>query len=418
VSSSQQAAFRRFVVGLTATVLICMALVALFNWWVNPYRLFQSSPPSALTEIKVRPESNIATIKLLNAIDRRPEVVIFGNSRADVGLDPAHPALVRLGQPVYSLAVPGQGILDVLANFRTMLRETDVQTAIIGVDFIDFVVDAQPVAALAKGDSIETTRLGLLERFRALLTITGLQDSIRTLFSARASLPATLRNDGFNPMLDYQVMAARSGYRAMFTQRFQEMEKRLDQARLGLTPEGAIDSAEMAALREIFQLAAAHDVRLVVFTYPYHADYLMLYRRLGLQGPLEAWKRFLVAADADTTRAYPDAPRAVFWDFATYSRYATLPVPDTAKDEAARWYWEAGHFKKELGDVMLSTMLAPLGSSVNDDSFGSTLQPDNIDAWLSQQRDLADRHAATVEASEASRYLCCRSSNRTATAHP
>jgi hypothetical protein len=418
VSSSQQAAFRRFIVGLTATVLICVALVALFNWWVNPYRLFQSSPPSGLTDIKIRPESNIATIKLLNAIDQRPKVVIFGNSRADVGLDPTHPALVRLGKPVYNLAVPGQGILGVLANFRTMLRETDVQTAIIGVDFIDFVVDAQPVAALAKGDLIETTRLGLLEQFRALFTITGLQDSVRTLLSARETLPATLRNDGFNPMLDYQDMAARSGYRAMFTQRFQETEKRLLQARLGLTPKDATDSAEMAALREIFELAAENDVRLIIFTYPYHADYLMLYRKLGLQDPLEAWKRSLVVAAADAARAHPGKQRPVVSDFATFSRYATLPVPDTAKDEAARWYWEAGHFKKELGDVMLATMLAPPGSSVNDDSFGSLLQPDNIDAWLSQQRDLASRHTATVEASDDSRYLCCRSDNRTATAHP
>ena len=368
--SREQAAFRRFVAGLIATVLICVALVALFNWWVNPYRLFQSSPPSSLTNVKVRPESNIATIKLLNAIDQRPEVVVLGNSRADVGLDPAHPALARLGQPVYNLAVPGQGILGVLANFRTILRESEVKTAIIGVDFIDFVVDAQPVSALAKGDPIETGRLGLVERFRALLTITGLQDSIRTLFSARASLPATLRDDGFNPMLDYQAMAARSGYRAMFTQRFQETEKRLEKARLGLTARDAADSAEMAALREILRLAAEHNVRLIVFTYPYHADYLMLYRKVGLQDPLETWKRNLVAAAADTARAHPGAPRVIVWDFATFSRYSTLPVPDTAEDEAARWYWEAGHFKKELGDLMLLAMLAPPGSSVSDRSFG------------------------------------------------
>jgi hypothetical protein len=121
---------------------------------------------------------------------------------------------------------------------------------------------------------------------------------------------------------------------------------------------------------------------------------------------------------ADAEQVHPGAPQSVIWDFATFSPYATLPVPDTANDEAAHWYWEAGHFKKELGDVMLATMLAPPGSSVNDDSFGSLLQPDNIDAWLSQQRDLASRHTATVEASDDSRYLCCRSDNRTATAHP
>ena len=405
-------------IGLTVTVTISLGLVALFNWWANPYRLFQSSPSSSMTSVKVRPEANIATIKLLNAIDQRPKVVILGNSRADVGLDPAHPALTRLGGPVYNLAVPGQGILGVLANFRTILRESDVSTVIIGVDFVDFVVDAQPVSALTKGDPVETTSLGLVERFRALLTITGLQDSIRTLLCAHETLPATLRKDGFNPMLDYQAMAARSGYRAMFTQRFQETEKRLAQARLGLAPEGAIDSAEMAALREIFQLAAAHDVRLIVFTYPYHADYLMLYHKLGLQDALEAWKRNLVAAAADAEHAHPGAPRSVIWDFATFSPYATLPVPDTANDEAAHWYWEAGHFKKELGDVMLSMMFSEPQLELTGTAFGMPLQPESVDAWLEHQREFANRHVETVEAGAASRYLCCKAGGSANQGHP
>jgi hypothetical protein len=144
----------------------------------------------------------------------------------------------------------------------------------------------------------------------------------------------------------------------------------------------------------------------------------MLHHKLGLQDALGGWKRSLVAAAADTTHAYPGAPRPVVWDFAAYSRHATLPVPDTAKDEAARWYWEAGHFKKELGDVMLATMFAPPGSKVSDESFAAQMEPETIETWLARQRDLGKDHTATVESSEASRYLCCGSGARAAAAQP
>ncbi len=52
-----------------------------------------------------------------------------------------------------------------------------------------------------------------------------------------------------------------------------------------------------------------------------------------------------------------------------------------------RWYWEASHYKVELGDVVLARVLAgePPGADVGA-HFGALLDPANIDAHLAQDR--------------------------------
>jgi 6,7-dimethyl-8-ribityllumazine synthase len=59
-----------------------------------------------------------------------------------------------------------------------------------------------------------------------------------------------------------------------------------------------------------------------------------------------------------------------------------------------RWYWEAGHFKKELGDLVLDKLFdysnrestVPVG-------FGVLLTPSNIEARLADIRVERERYA-------------------------
>jgi hypothetical protein len=53
-------------------------------------------------------------------------------------------------------------------------------------------------------------------------------------------------------------------------------------------------------------------------------------------------------------------------------------------------YWEAGHFKKALGDLVLTRVL---GADAMDDDFGVRLNTRNESAVLERQRQLADEHA-------------------------
>ena len=86
----------------------------------------------------------------------------------------------------------------------------------------------------------------------------------------------------------------------------------------------------------------------------------------------EDWKRELVRR-VDAARGTMDVE---LWDFTGFSPYADerVPRPGDTRTEL-QWYWEAGHFKKSLGDQMLVNMfggqtkaMSALGSPADRDA--------------------------------------------------
>jgi hypothetical protein len=385
---------RRFVVflrGFLLTLASVMAATAWFNWRVDPYRLFSAGESARPDSIKIRPEANVAAVKLLNAISAQPDVLILGNSRADVGLDPGNSRLSALGAQAYNLAVPGQSIVDQTRAFVSLVERSRVRVVLVGLDFQDFIINARPVATGDRWDALDPESLRLREQAKALLTTAATRDSILTLRLPHQRYPRTLRADGFNPMLDYVGVAERSGYAVMFAQRLGETAAMYAGAKLGLFPAGENDSVEFAALRRLLRAARRHDVRVVLTTYPYHAQYLVLFRELGLWPEFERWKRLLVQTIERESMHAPDSPTAELWDFAAFSPYASLPIARYAKDGAGQWYWEAGHFKKELGDLMLNEMFPPAVPDGIGPTIGTPLTSRNLDSWCADQRISADR---------------------------
>ena len=67
-----------------------------------------------------------------------------------------------------------------------------------------------------------------------------------------------------------------------------------------------------------------------------------------------------------------------------------MPAPSDTTTEM-RWYWEAGHFKKALGDALLAQMFDASGSGA---PWGRHLTTANIDAELQAQRTARDDYAS------------------------
>lgn len=359
-----------------------LAVVALFNYWVDAYRLFDLLPEARIAAVKVRPESNIAAIKLLNAVRADPTAVILGNSRADIGFRPDHPSWAGHRGRVYNLAVPGAGIQRVRDDFEAISRSGNVRLAVLALDFQDFVLNSERVGARPVPQPTDIDALLRLERFRALLTLTGLSDSLSTLRAATQPTVATLDSDGLNPLRDYVAIAEQEGYPAMFSQRLSETANAFVRARRGIYPPGEHDSAEFAALRDTLRLADQRNVELRVITYPYHAQYLVLFERLGLWPELERWKRAVIETVTDSR--YRNSVR--FWDFTVFNDASRTSIVDDDVDPSAapHWYWEAGHFKPSLGDRVLAQVL---GDSSDSAVIGRELTSTTLDEWLAFQRE-------------------------------
>lgn len=385
--------FARYLRGFLAALLAAMAAVASLNLSADPYWLFSLVGAAERATVKIRPEGNVASVKLLNAVAAQPDVLILGNSRADVGFDPANPALAALGTRRYNLAVPGQSIAAQAAAFDALAERSAIRTVVLGIDFQDFVINAAPADDAGESDTPDLDGLRRRERAKALFTMAGTRDSILTLALPQMSYPRTIRADGFNPMLDYRAIAQSSGYQVMFEQRLREAAGMYAGSRLGLFPSGAEDSAEFAALRRILRVARRHQARVIVATYPYHAQYLVLFRQLGLWPEFERWKRLLVETIERESAEGAGSSDIELWDFAAYTRYTTLPIARQPADGAGQWYWEAGHFKSELGDLLLAEMFRPSPAAARANELGIRLTSHNLAERLAEERSAGDAFA-------------------------
>ena len=200
-----------------------MAFVSIFNLMVDPYGLFRVVSLDGFNRIKSQAGQRAEMFKRHSLESVRPNALILGNSRAEIGFDPQSAAWPEMVRPVFNLALPGTGAFSALDEFTRAMEFATPKVIVVGLDFLDFRVDP---GMRDDPPPVEPHQLRWLrERLSALLTVSALADSLATIKAQHESYPAGLRDDGFNPMRDYAGIARRDGYYTMFRQRNQENAK-------------------------------------------------------------------------------------------------------------------------------------------------------------------------------------------------
>lgn len=349
------------------TLLLAMGLAVAFNRLIDPWGLHDGPRFEGVNAVKIRPERPLGELKLSRALRRAPDALILGNSRADIGLDPADPALTALAARPFNMAEPGAALTSQVRYLETLLEAgIRPRLLVVGVELFDAL---NPPA----GDGHWYPRTDAWQRQRtvmmqSLITLAATTDSVRALHAQRDSFAATLRDDGFNPLHDYVALAARDGYRALFRQRAAENVKRI---RGRHWPQNLPATGDFVALRRLLDIAGEHGMRVEVMTYPYHMHILGALARERMDREVSDWKQ----AVADTVAAA--AARGVqvrAWDFSLPGADSAEAVPAAGdRRTVTRGYWEGGHFKAALGARMLARALAPV--TPPDDDFGRLLTP-------------------------------------------
>lgn len=372
---------------LATLVFLGAALVvtAAINLVIDPYGTFRLVDAPRLNRIKPYPDHDLAIVKDHALRHVAPQALILGNSRAEVGFDPEYPAWRRAGyESVYNAAVAGAGPATAGKLFRRALQsERPPRLVLLGVDFFDF-----PLAENAREDDTAETDPKLADtiwRLRATLTMQALLDSGTTVRRQFQRNPDQLTPLGHNPLLEYLDVTKAEGYWVLFRQRAEENARNHARKPNNLFLAGTRSSPSFDALRDIVRRAAEHDAELNLVVYPYHAQLLVLIDELGFWPLFEQWKRELVRIVEDASQNRVKRPTVL--DFSGFSEYATEAIPArNDKQTSTRWYWEAGHFKKSLGDVMLDTLLDPGREGHALSSFGRALDGRTIEHHLAELR--------------------------------
>ena len=362
----------------TAALLIAIFAV---NLVVDPYGLFRIVDVPGLNRIKSQAGERAALFKRAGVERMRPAGLVLGNSRAEIGFDPESPAWPESARPVFNLALPGAGIAAVADELAEALRSTSPRLVVVGLDFLDFRVDpSSDESFTAQPANADSTR-GLRDRATALLTLNALADSLATIRAQHQPYATSLTDTGFNPKRDYIGVSRREGYYAMFRQRDQENARAYVRGPKSVFQAGKRPAPAFDAVDNIIALARARGVALRLVLYPYHVHTLMLFQLTGLWPAYEDWKRELVGR-VDAARGTMDVE---LWDFTGFSPYTDeqVPRPGDTRTEL-QWYWEAGHFKKSLGDLLLANMFDKRN---NQEQWGRQLTGRNLDELLRQQRE-------------------------------
>lgn len=395
---------RQYLFWLGGTILMLAIFSVLLTILVDPYRMFGTPVVPGWTELKPHVYEQVGIAKTYQLERIAPKTVLLGNSRVEIGLDPASPEWPADARPVFNAAEAGRDLFTALLMLREAIAAGRLRTAVIGVDFQDFLqrnyswtAELPPIRAderrllVDRNDRPNPDRTLQMwrDRISSTLTIDVVIDSLKTLLDQDAHT-TTMTPLGFNPLQEYQVFVERSGYFGLFAHANATYRR---QYRSYLPPDFSHPSgiAEYRYLLLLIHLAKAHGVGLIVFTPPYHADYLEMLHRLGLWASFESWQRTL----ADTVDAAKQRGVNIsLFDFSGYNPVTTEPVPPPDdRTSQMRWYWEPGHYKSALGDKMLKRFFH------NDESFGYVLTKANVNTLLVWTRSQRAEYARRIKAS-------------------
>lgn len=373
---AEDRSYAGFIKWMAASLLAGVLLTVLFVVVVDPYRLFRLVDIAGFNVVKPRPDHYQSEIKLAGARALRPAIVLMGNSRVDVGIDPDSKQLGSAGRPAYNLAIPGTGVGTSREQFDGLLAAGAAPaTMLLGVEFFDFLRDPDGIDAPDKPPPTGLTS----HRWKVdtVFSLDALLDAVKTLRIQNDANAGTMTARGFNPLFDYLRIAREEGYYAIFLQRARENARSFSLAPHGIVRTRTDSSADWRDLGGLLDAAAREKTEVHLIIYPYHAQLMAMLEQTGLWPVFEQWKLRLLREVARLNAAHPEA-RVVLWDFSGYGALQCESIP--AKGDVAngtRWYWESGHFKAALGERMLERLFGAPDTSSGAAEFGFPLNAAN-----------------------------------------
>lgn len=395
--------YRRYLLAFLASFLVTCPLVAAFNVAVDPYGLFGVPRTPGFNAVKSAGRNQIRFVKPYMAERVAARTLISGNSRAEMGLDPASACWDAEEGPVFNTAVPNLGVEDQIAYLEHAASKGGVRQAIVTLDFLDFLgvsnvpeEDGQrgaPTGNLRVDDQGRRKPGFELRRLKDWLTgafsLNTLIDSVKTVLAQGLTGLTDRRDDGFNPAQDYVPIIHNEGQGVLFAQKGPQLRRQL--ARPGLTAfplRGGAWSQELEALEQFLGRAQARGLAVKLAINPAHIDQLAAIRRFGLWDDLEAWKR--------ATLTLAERHGATLFDFTSVGPLTTeAPPPRNNRTQQLHWFWEPSHYRSELGELMLATLLGrPCADRQGLPPFGVRLTPAGLDGHLAALRTDLDAYLA------------------------
>ncbi len=364
-----------FCLWLAATTVSGIFVVIFFSVVIDPYNLYNWFKYDGINTKKPDTTRYLEEIKLTEAIKLNPNLIILGNSRAEIGFNPESPYLVDHGYSAFNLAIRGTSIFTSTRQLNYLINKgIKPKKILIALDFVDFLSMLQAVPNKNLNPLISNKPTPIEKwfwRLDSLFSITTIKDSIITLLIQNNPEAPSLTERGFNPLKEYLSIARNEGYYVLFRQRAEETTKSYLKKSTRY-----LDKNDFLYFQEIIKSAISIDSQVIVIIYPYHAQILALLEYAGLLPLFSDWKSEIIN-ELDLAKESTGYSKFDVIDFSGYGEYQCESIPSKGDlRDTTKWYWEAGHFKSELGNIVIEHALS--SSTPPHSNFGIKLQKSNL----------------------------------------
>lgn len=372
---------RGYVIGALITIGSLLIALTAFNMLIDPFDMFGSPKVEGWNKQKPHVWEWIG-YKTSAIREYKPQVLILGTSRTEIGIDPRHK--VFDGQNVYNAATSGGSFKEIAQYFDYANKIASPKKVIIGLDFHTFNIYNKGTSDQGVDPfKTESSFADLLNNTKIALSFNTFISSLSTASSQDSSSLRWQPSDKgmINPVILEKRITEYHYQRSLFLHDEKDVITRehFVPYLLHHKPENANDPINL--FRRLIKDAYLKNIDVTFFISPAHACYWEVVYNLGLEPKVETWKRMLVAA-LNEEAGLSGKPTFPLWDFSGYNIITTENIP-ADKDEKSRmrWYWEPSHYRNEAGNIVLDRMF------FNDKTFvgfGVLLTPQNIEQHLKQ----------------------------------
>lgn len=395
--------YKNFLVGFFVSLMIFPLFLVLFVIIIDPFSKFDLISLPGINTFKSQNINMARLFKAHQILKRKPQNIILGSSRVELGLDPDHPAWKKIPGSTYNAAMSGIGIFELNKMLQhSFYASNKINIALIGLDFIMFNAHREEVIFVTEVSDFDERRLLKSETdnpYKAFLCdlpyfigTPALKLSGGTLLTQKKDPLTTFyyqngqRSDEF-----MEEIIKKAGPRAMFSSQEWAYIRKIWRAghkrRYCLRSPAAHNT--LNTFRELVRFAYAHNINIRFFTTPIHARMILAIRQAGLWPQFEEWKREVTKIIYEEAKNFKAEP-FVFWDFCGFFPVNEEQIPDEASRTPMKYYFEGSHFNRKVGDIITSYLI---GNNVpHHNTFGKRLTPQNIESYLLQQRQNALRY--------------------------
>jgi len=375
--------------GITIT---CAGLMVAINYIVDPAWIYRAVEKPGFNQVKPKLSKYRIIWKASHILTAKPDILILGNSRVELGIDPS--AAYRLGliaveRSIFNAAIPAASIYSMQRFLQQAIDGGEVKELYIGIDYLQFMDDFFEGARQAYNEheglfvvdaAGNPQPLQPLVIFsKTLFSTEALNSSLQTLKKQHPKYQG-LTSLGFNSNESMLQSILDGGTQKRY---FLNEDIRFIDTSIKSTNSPAVYRKGLEELRALLLLAQKNHIKTTLFTSPAHVHLQYLDAHAGDGEDYYQWKRELAGMVADVNKTGENP--VVMWDFSIPNIDTMEQLPENDVD-LMQWYLDPSHYRATLGERMMRRFMGGKPAA-GDEHFGMLLTADTVEENIRQHRE-------------------------------